>query len=256
MRWLAASLVGIASAPAVFGQVPLTPIQGKYCAALAPGRNYAFVGENPAGAAFGADLIRDDRAIAASYFVAGVDPGMRTGHYGRFYSSPQQAALSFLSSFGQVAVQCAAPQPVGQNLFLMQCRTAQYVGVALYQVFPWPNNGYALVMRTAGTGPALWAREGESAAALARSIRCNVPLRPTAVDWTSGPKPSGGRSRRGERDSEYSRWLGREHYHDPSTGENFWVSPSADWRENGPRGPGYYVNRGGETRKLEPGRSD
>jgi hypothetical protein len=47
-----------------------------------------------------------------------------------------------------------------------------------------------------------------------------------------------------------------EHYHDPRTGENYWVSPATDYRENGPQGPGYYVGVGGEQRKLQSGRSD
>jgi hypothetical protein len=45
-----------------------------------------------------------------------------------------------------------------------------------------------------------------------------------------------------------------ENYHDSSTGQNYWVNPSNDWNETGPRGPGYYVNIGGETRKLDAGR--
>ena len=43
-------------------------------------------------------------------------------------------------------------------------------------------------------------------------------------------------------DSQYSRWTGMEHVHDPATGQNYWVEAGRDWRENGPRGPGYYAN--------------
>jgi hypothetical protein len=56
-------------------------------------------------------------------------------------------------------------------------------------------------------------------------------------------------------DSEYSPWLGMEHYHDAKTGQNYWVSPTRDWDETGPQGPGYYTKIGNDTRKLEPGLS-
>jgi hypothetical protein len=84
-----------------------------------------------------------------------------------------------------------------------------------------------------------------------------VPLRPSKADFTSGPS-SAERSRasKAEKDSDYSRWLGMEHYHDEKTGQNYWVSPSNDWNENGLEGPGYYVRIGGEDRKLDPGRSE
>jgi hypothetical protein len=54
---------------------------------------------------------------------------------------------------------------------------------------------------------------------------------------------------------EYSPWLGMEHYHDATTGENYWVSPSRDWNETGPQGPGYYTKVGNGIRKLESGLS-
>jgi len=84
-----------------------------------------------------------------------------------------------------------------------------------------------------------------------------VPLRPSTADFTTGLSSSGSRRPAAdEGDSEYSPWLGMEHYHDPRTGENYWVSPATDYRENGPQGPGYYVGVGGEQRKLQSGRSD
>ncbi|MGH8651749.1 MAG: hypothetical protein ACREYE_05990 [Gammaproteobacteria bacterium] len=112
-----------------------------------------------------------------------------------------------------------------------------------------------LVMRTAGTASAGWEEYGATAAAVARSIRCNVPLRPSGADWTS-ESPSARARGEDEGDPGYSRWLEMENYHDASTGQNYWVSPSRDWNENGPQGPGYYTSIGNDTRLLESGYSN
>ena len=244
-------------AQAATGQMPAQWVRGeRYCAALAP-PGYRFIAENPAGTAFGADLVRGDGAVVASYLIVGVDGSMRTSQwYSRYYGTPHQAVMTMLSQMGKVPIQCGAPSSVDQNLQLMQCKTPQYVGHAIYQVFPAQNNGYVVVIRTASAVPAIWAQESQVASAIARSIRCNVPLKPTSVDWTSRGSSAGKGRRRGEADSGYSRWLGMEHYHDARTGQNYWVSPSRDWRDNGPQGPGYYAQLGNESRRLEPGRSD
>ena len=233
------------------------PLRSQHCSALAP-RGWSFTGESPAGSAFGVDVFRQDGAAGASYYVVGVPAEMRTSPwYGKWYATPYQAVLATLSNLGQRPLQCSAPSTPVPGLQLLQCRTPQYVGLALYQVFPTAGNGFVLVIRTAATLPNFWGRDGEIASAVARSIRCNVPLRPSAADYTTGLSGSG-KSRRGkgEGDSEYSRWLGMEHYHDPRTGDNYWVSPSVDWSNNCPEGPGYCVNTGGSVRQLVPGRSD
>lgn len=136
----------------------------------------------------------------------------------------------------------------------MQCRTPQYVGIALYQAFPMQGNGFVLVIRTAGATPAVWQRDSELASAVSRSIRCNVPLQTRSFDYTSASDPK----RRGKaRDkSDYSRWSGMENVHDPATGQNYWAEAGRDWRDNGPKGPGYYANINGEDRLLSPGRSN
>jgi len=147
-----------------------------------------------------------------------------------------------------------APAP---GLSLLECRTPAHVGVALYQAHPMAGGGYVIVTRTAATAPAEWSRQGAMASAVARSIRCNVPLRPSTADFTTGLSGSSGKSRRKDGDgSGYSRWTEMEHYHDSSTGQNYWVTSSRDWNENGPQGAGNYTRIGNDLRKLEPGRSD
>lgn len=230
---------------------------GRYCKAIAP-PDWSVTAENPAGNAFGADLRRADGSAVASWFIVGVPPEMRaSAQYARWYATPHQAAMATLSQMGTVQVQCGAPRAPAPGLSLMQCRTPQFVGLALYQAFPTANNGFVLVLRTAATVPQAWQRDGALASAVARSIRCNVPLQPSSFDYTTGLSGTGKAKRaKEEGDSEYSRWTGMEHVHDPATGQNYWAEAGRDWRENGPRGPGYYANVNGEERLLVPGRSN
>jgi hypothetical protein len=237
----------------VIGQTRGQLQRGQYCSALVP-PGWSWTGENPAGSAFGADIMRSDRRALASYYVTGVAPEMRTGYYARWYATPDAAAMSALSQLGTVTIQCSTPRVVSGGQKMMSCRTPNYVGVALYQSFPMQNNGYVVVIRTAAAAPEEWGKVGEMASAVSRSIRCNIPLRPSTAEWTSPSSGSREEKRKKEADSEYSQWLGMENYHDSSTGQNYWVNPSNDWNETGPRGPGYYVNIGGETRKLDAGR--
>lgn len=135
-------------------------------------------------------------------------------------------------------------------------RMWQLVGLALYQSFPMSNNGFVLVMPKAAAAPAAWQRDGSLASAVSRSIRCNVPFRPSSFDYTTG-RPDSNKSRRGkEGDSDYSRWSGMGNVHDPATGQNYWPEAGRDWRKNGLEEPGYCANVNGEERLLAPGRSD
>ena len=253
MKRLVVAIAMAALALPAAAQIEVQLQRSNYCSALAPA-GWSFTGENPAGSSFGADIMRSDGQALASYYVVGVAGEMRSGYYSRWYATPDAAAIGALTQLGTVNVQCGQPRNVSGGLRMMSCRTPQYVGVALYQSFPMPGNGFVLVMRTAATTPSLWQTMGDDASAISRSVRCNIPLRPSTADWTSPSSGSRERKKKAEADSEYSQWLGMESYHDSSTGQNYWVSPSTDWRESGPRGPGYYANINGEPRKLEPGR--
>ena len=252
-----ASLVAATVLPALAqAAAPAQPLRSRYCSALAP-QGWSFTAENAAGSSFGADLASADGAVLASYWIIGVPAQMRSSAtYGRWYATPQLAVLSTLTRMGTVPMQCGAPSTPARGLSAMECRNAQVTGFAVYQVFPIADGGFVVVMRTAGAIPARWRRDAAIASAVARSVRCNVPLKPSSADFTSGPSASGKARRKGEGDSGYSRWLETENYHDSRTGQNYWVSPSSDWQDNGPQGPGYYARLGGELRKLEPGRSN
>jgi hypothetical protein len=51
----------------------------------------------------------------------------------------------------------------------------------------------------------------------------------------------------------YNTWLEMEYYHNPQNGENYWVSPSENYSQTGPDGPGYYATYGNSLIKLDPG---
>ncbi len=259
MRTQAVLAIGIVLTCSVSAQ-SLLKVQkrsGSACAALAPA-DWSFIGENAAGSAFGADMQRADGQLLASYFIVGVAGEMRTSAtYARWYATPHQAAMTTLTQMGRVAVQCGAPSTPAPGLALMQCSTPQFVGLALYQAFPMQGNGFVLVMRTAGGAPAVWPREAALASAVSRSIRCNVPLKPTSFDYTTGLGESGKARRDKTRDgSDYSRWSGMENVHDPATGQNYWAEAGRDWRDNVFKGPGYYANVNGEQRLLSAGRAN
>src|SRR6185369_13679506 len=134
MRILVVVTLSAIASPMI-GQTRIQLERGQYCTALTP-PGWSWTGENPAGSAFGADIMRSDRRALASYYVVGVAPEMRTGYYARWYSTPDATAMGALSQLGTVAIQCDAPRMVGAGLKMMSCRTPQYVGVALYQSFP------------------------------------------------------------------------------------------------------------------------
>ena len=230
-------------------------IRGRQCVAAGPA-GWSVTAENATGAAFGADLARQDGAALASYLIAGVPPDMRSSpYYQQWYATPEQAVMAQLTQFGTRPASCDSPVPldIGSGYMTASCRSPGLVGLVAYKVFDMGNGGYVLLMRTAGAPDASWSTHGAEATAVARSIRCEVPL---ISRGSSTELPSSSEKRRNsddESDSEYSPWLGMETYHDASTGQNYWVSPSSDWNETGPRGPGYYVGAGNDIRKLEPG---
>jgi hypothetical protein len=120
------------------------------------------------------------------------------------------------------------------NVFLLEYQSATNYGVAFYQPIPASADGYMIVMRTArtGTGPGLWEKRGAEAMAVARSLECQVPNVP------AGPDLPG---------------LNAKTESGSNNGENSWVSPSENYSQTGPDGPGYYGTYGNGRIKLDPG---
>jgi hypothetical protein len=161
-----------------------------------------------------------------------------------------------LSTFGTVQVRFGRPQQLGPNVFLLEYLSATNHGVAFYQVIPAGADGAMIVMRTAGTGTArgMWENRASEAMAVARSIRCQVPMVPAGPDPPELNSKSGSASNNSDdSDTLYNTWLDMEYYHNSQTGENYWVSPSKDYSQVGPDGPGYYAPYGNSLIKLTPG---
>ncbi len=238
-----ACAAGVFDASALANPITVRPIRGNYCYAMGP-QGWFVKGENPQRVAFGADLLNGDGTLSASYSVFG--GGTLSGMRG--YETPDRAVASWLSTRGLGNLRQLAP-----NVFLGEYGTNAYHGVAFYEVFPAGRGGFMIVLRTAAA-TRIWRQRAGEAAAVARSLHCNVPATKAAPD----PPSLNGQGRRGggntrEDDTYYNQWLDKEYYHNPKTGENVWVSPSTDYRQNGPEGPGYYGTYGNSTIKLDPG---
>jgi hypothetical protein len=224
-------------------------IRGQYCMGFAP-PGYRVAAENPQRVAFGADVHRQDGRGGASYAVFGGGP--ITGVPA--WETPEGAIASWLSGNGSTPTRFGRPAPVEPGVSAVEFQTPSARGVAIYRVLP-QQGGFVVVMRTAMAQPDLWALSAPELVAVARSLRCNVPMVPAAADPPPRARERSGAKAGGEGDSEYNQWLGMEHYHDARTGQNYWVSPSRDWSETGPQGAGYYIRNGNDTIKLDSGYS-
>src|SRR5262245_60178234 len=205
-------------------QVHVQTIRGRYCTAAAP-QGWTVTAENPTGSAFGADLTRSDGAAIASYLIFGVPAQMRSSpYYQQWYVTPERAVMAQLTQFGAKPMSCdrAAELLAGSGYMGMACQSQALKGLVAYKVFGMGDGGYVVLVRTAGGPHAMWSRYGVEATAVARSMQCQVPLLPSRSksDMPSAPKKGKKASEGG--DSEYSPWLGMEHYHDKTTGENYW----------------------------------
>jgi hypothetical protein len=255
----AAILLSLGFAPVALGQrrsapTKVVPFHGNYCSSMGP-VGWAVIAENPQRSAFGADFASGDGLAYAGYSIfpsgAMAGPGFET---------PGKAVAASLSGFGTVSVRYGDRRQIGPNVFLLEYITPTNHGVAFYQVIPAGADGAMVVMRLAGTSVSagIWQKRAAEAMAVARSLRCQVPYVPPAPDppgLNSKSRSSSSSNPEDESDTLYNRWLEREYYHNPQTGENYWVSPSEDYSQTGPDGPGYYAPFGGNMIKLTPGYS-
>ena len=251
--FLCAALVAYATKS--LGEVEVQKIRWQFCEAAAP-EGWTVSAENPTGTAFRADLTRSDGAASARYLVFGVHPQVNSNaYYQQWYSTPERAVIAQFTQFGSKPMSCNRPAELltGSGYMGMACQSPALRGLVAYKVFGNARSGYAVLMRTASASPANWDQYGAEATAVARSVQCQVPLLPSRMKLDMpGPLNKGDTE---QEKSEFSLWLGRESYHDAKTGQNYWVSPSRDWDETGPQGPGYYIKIGEETRKLARGLS-
>ena len=230
--------------------VKVEPFRGQYCSSMGP-PGWAVIAENPQRSAFGADFASSDGLTFAGYSIF---PGGTLAPQG--FETPGRAVAATLTGFGTVQVRFSNPRQLAQNVYMIEYQSPTNHGVAFYQVIPAGGGGFMIVMRTAGTGvsPGQWEKRAAEAMAVARSLRCQVPFVPPSPDPPGlNSKPSSRSDEGDESDTLYNRWLEREYYHNPETGENYWVSPSENYSQTGPDGPGYYATYGNSIIKLSPG---
>ncbi len=218
---------------------------------------WAVIAENAQRVAFGADLVNADNTAYAGYSIFGA--GSLTAVPGS--ETPDRAVAKSLTGFGRIPVKFGTRQQLASNVFLVEYQSATNHGVAFWEVFPAGRGGYMIVMRTAGTGavPGQWQKKGAEAMAVARSLHCQVPNVPPAPDPPAlNPKPKRAARAAVARNRIRSTISGSTKSTWPTIlklGLNYWVSPSHDWINDGPEGPGYYAPRGNGIYKLDPGYS-
>jgi hypothetical protein len=245
--WLCSATVLAGAQPARNDPRLVQPIRGQHCLAFGPA-GYAVVGENAQRIAFGADIHRADGRAGVSFSVLAGGPivGLPS------LATPEAALASMISSSGQTAFRWGRNQPLDAGLVAREYETPIGRGVMFFRVIP-QQGGFVIVARMAQATPDAWQRDSTELISIALSMRCRVPMVPAAAEPPPRQRPA--RERGGERSSEYNWVLGMETYHDPRTGQNYWVSPSTDRSPTGPEGEGYYVRRGNDTIRLAPGYS-
>lgn len=225
-----------------------------------------------------ADLYAPDKTMYAGYVIQGINTA--AAGYMSYYSAPLNDADLYSSdpatvalAYGRIIVgslggtsdltyTAETNETLGDYL-LRSVASSTHKGVIFYHAAGFPGDGYTYSyiepMYFAFTTGALWPSEGLLVAQIAGSIKCSTQFQPRdQYVVTARTSKSGDRSDSNGADAGYNPQLGTEYVHDPGTGENYLVSPSTNWSNNGPQGGGYYAEKSGgnDYVKLEPGRSD
>jgi hypothetical protein len=206
----------------------------------------------------GVDLASSDGQVLASYLIFAVAGVMQNNASpGMDFRSPELSMQTILQGFGQYPGQFSASQQTEYGYNAVEFQNTLGSGRAVWYAFPIGSDvdpsAYAEVIRSGGVVNGGDERRIAEGLAVALTIRCQVALRIPAPSSDGGEATSGSEE---EVATSYNKELGMEDVHDPRTGENYWVSPSSDYHEVGPEGPGYYKQVGNFLTKLEPGRMD
>ena len=240
------------------GPVPLQPINGRYCHALAPS-GWSIADQDDRGATF--TLASPDGQMKASYGVLGINSGQVQGFYGPQFRTPALLSQFLASVVAGRQLQASAPQ----NFMGMQVINfgGGAPGFAIYRTYPLPADpgGYILSVRIAtATSP----RNAGIAGSVAASINCSTELRPPAggyaqvkaksSDVGTSSKCKAGNCDDGDFAGTYNAQLGTGWVHD-GAGNNYNVSVTDDYDAQGHNGegPGYYKHNGNDWIKLQPG---
>jgi len=227
--------------------------QGGDCSAMAP-VGWMISGASPQGNAL--DLIRSDKSMYAGYLNVGIQ-GVKA-YNDRAFESPKTFIQTTLSDGGKLKVKLGMPlqDKLGMTILPFEIKDPteprQGKGIVIYQVTNVPGdiNGYIIEMYTAQTFTDLWESRGAEAIAVALSIRC------IAYKRTWGGASTYSRIDANKIEGYYDGELGLEYANDSDTRDLFWVNTTTDHIDKGTQGPGYYLKKNNELKKLSPGRND
>jgi hypothetical protein len=144
LLWTAAS----AAAMAQSGEpIPVVPIQGQFCHALAP-QGWTIVDQDSQGATV--TLASADQSMKAAYGVSAVGSGLVQGYYGPQYQTPAAYAWFLAAKVAGQSLQASAPQDF-MGMEVMNFQAASAVGFAIYRAYPLVGDpgGYVLSLRIA-----------------------------------------------------------------------------------------------------------
>lgn len=214
------------------------------------------------------DLFDQAKTMYAGYGILAVNPNM--SYYDRelYNKDPQHSVLRLASMIaagqfydnGLHYTNEINEKINGYELHTIAGTTCK--GIVLYKIFPGDgiNFSYIESIRVAMTKTDIWETKGELVAGIALGIDCTTTL--VKHEMPSFPRATSLRSSHDALKAQlggdygYNPQLGTEYCHNPNTGENFRVSTTENWSENGPDGPGYYGIAGNERIKMAPGRSN
>jgi hypothetical protein len=221
-----------------------------------------------------ADLYSLDGSLYAGYGIQAINTTLAP--YAGVYDAPLNDPDLYSTDPATVAIAYGrivvggiggAPDIVGDELYqpaddylLATVTGSTHQGAVLFHATGFAGDGlnyaYALPMYFAFATHDRWAPMGPLVARVAASIRCTTQLQPPDdYFWVEAGEAGAAVDANGDEEG-YNPQLGTEYVNDPTTGENYLVDPSLNWSETGPDGSGYYVPKGNDHQKLEPGRVD
>jgi len=176
------------------------------------------------------------------------------------YGNPETAVLALLSYRAGQPIRATGQSQdfYGAHVFTIEGAGKQ--GYVLYHYYAHtPDQGYTLTIQVALSDIE---RSVSVSGAVASSIVCNTALRPPSNGYyhveTANPLGTSERCKKQGQcnDSDlggtYNVQLGTGWVHS-SSGQNYLVDVTTDYRNDGPEGPGYYRQNGNNLEKLEPG---
>ena len=210
----------------------------------------------------GVDIFSPDQLCYAGANILPINRSMQ-GYYGNQYGPPAQSMLTLISlqlrgNGRDPNVRYTTPPQRFDGYFTKRSfATSEGIGTIYYHIYGDPNSEYIESFYLCMTRTSAWKKWGPIANAVALSIHRSVVARSSSGGNSYGGGGGYGGGSYSEPDplKDYNAQLGKQYYHDPNTGQSYWVDPSTAV-VNGPDGEGVYTQNGNDITKLVPGASD